>query len=80
LLLGWHSCRRTCGTNRATLAENAGNKLSWLKIAMQQIVDRLEQGRFEDLRAALPGVSLVQVIHVTGEKSIDETCTLPSKA
>jgi phosphoribosylanthranilate isomerase len=39
-----------------------------------QIVDRLEQGRFEDLRAALPGVSLVQVIHVTGEESIDEAC------
>ncbi len=34
-----------------------------------QIVDRLE-----DLRAALPGVSLVQVIHVTGEESIDEAC------
>jgi phosphoribosylanthranilate isomerase len=41
-----------------------------------QIVDRLEQGRFEDLRAALPGVSLVQVIHVTGEESIDEACRI----
>jgi phosphoribosylanthranilate isomerase len=39
-----------------------------------QIVDRLEQGRYEDLRAALPGVSLVQVIHVTGEESIHEAC------
>lgn len=39
-----------------------------------QIVDRLEQGRFEDLRAALPGVSLVQVIHVTGQESIEEAC------
>lgn len=39
-----------------------------------QIADRLEQGRFEDLRAALPGVSIVQVIHVTGEESIDEAC------
>lgn len=41
-----------------------------------QIVDRLEQGGFEDLRVALPGVSLVQVIHVTGEESLDEACRI----
>lgn len=39
-----------------------------------QIVDRLERGCFEDLRASLPGVSMVQVIHITGEESIDEAC------
>ena len=39
-----------------------------------QLVDRLEQGKYEDLRAALPGTSLVQVIHVTGEESFDEAC------
>ncbi len=37
-----------------------------------QLVDRLEQGTYDDLRAALPGVSLVQVIHITGKESIDE--------
>lgn len=37
-----------------------------------QIVDRLERGTYADLRAALPGISLVQVIHVTGEESVDE--------
>ncbi len=37
-----------------------------------QIVDRLELGGYEDLREALPGISLVQVIHVTGEDSIEE--------
>ncbi len=37
-----------------------------------QIVDRLERGSYADLRAALPGISLVQVIHVTGEESVDE--------
>ena len=37
-----------------------------------QIVDRLEQGSYGDLRAALPGISLVQVIHVTGEEVVDE--------
>ncbi len=39
-----------------------------------QIVDRLETGTYDDLRAALPGVSLVQVIHVTGEEAFDEAC------
>lgn len=39
-----------------------------------QIVDRLERGSFEDLRGALPGVSIVQVIHITGDESIDEAC------
>jgi phosphoribosylanthranilate isomerase len=37
-----------------------------------QIVDRLESGTYSDLREAMPGVALVQVIHVTDEKSIDE--------
>lgn len=37
-----------------------------------QLVDRLEHGRYEDLRAALPGVSLVQVVHVTGEEAVEE--------
>ncbi len=37
-----------------------------------QLVDRLEEGSFEDLREALPGISIVQVIHVRGEESVDE--------
>lgn len=37
-----------------------------------QIVDRLERGSYEEMRAAMPGVSLVQVIHVTGEESLYE--------
>lgn len=39
-----------------------------------QIVDRLDRGTHADLRAALPGVSLVQVVHVTGEEAFDEAC------
>jgi phosphoribosylanthranilate isomerase len=39
-----------------------------------QIVDRIEQGKYEDLRDALPGISIVQVVHVTDESSIDEAC------
>jgi phosphoribosylanthranilate isomerase len=43
-----------------------------LKTNTLQIVDRLEQGSYEDLRRALPGISIVQVIHVTGEESVEE--------
>jgi len=37
-----------------------------------QLVDRLEYGGYADLRAALPGVSLVQVVHVTGADAVEE--------
>lgn len=37
-----------------------------------QLVDELAEGSYEEIRLALPAVKLVQVIHVTGEESIDE--------
>lgn len=37
-----------------------------------QIVDRLERGSHREIRAALPGVRVVQVVHVTGEESVAE--------
>ncbi len=37
-----------------------------------QICDRLAIGSYRDLRSALPGVDLVQVIHVQGERSVLE--------
>jgi len=37
-----------------------------------QICDRLESGSYEDLRKALPGIALVQVIHVNGTEAINE--------
>lgn len=37
-----------------------------------QICDRLTSGSYLDLREALPGISLIQVIHVTGRESVDE--------
>lgn len=37
-----------------------------------QLCDSLEPGSHELLRGALPGISLVQVIHVNGHESIDE--------
>jgi len=40
--------------------------------AVIQLVDRLERRAYADLRAALPGIRLVQVVHVTGPESVDE--------
>lgn len=37
-----------------------------------QIVDRLTHGTYQDLREALPGIALVQVIHVQDEESLEE--------
>ncbi|WP_421827167.1 phosphoribosylanthranilate isomerase [Larkinella sp.] len=37
-----------------------------------QLVDALPPGSYQTLRAALPGIKLVQVIHVLDELSIDE--------
>jgi len=37
-----------------------------------QICDRLESGSYEDLHNAMPGIDIVQVIHVTGPEAIAE--------
>jgi phosphoribosylanthranilate isomerase len=37
-----------------------------------QIVDELTTGTYTDIRTALPHLKIVQVIHITGEESIDE--------
>ena len=37
-----------------------------------QICDRLTSGSYQEIHAALPGIKLVQVIHVTGPESVDE--------
>ena len=43
-----------------------------LRVNTIQICDRLTYGSYQDLREALPGISLVQVIHVTGPEAVDE--------
>ena len=43
-----------------------------LRVNTIQLCDRLVDGGHLDLRQALPGVALVQVIHVTGPESLDE--------
>ncbi|ALD22225.1 phosphoribosylanthranilate isomerase [Hymenobacter sp. DG25A] len=37
-----------------------------------QLVDTLSTGSYQDLRTALPGIQLVQVIHVVDESAIEE--------
>ncbi|MBV6621922.1 MAG: phosphoribosylanthranilate isomerase [Rivularia sp. (in: Bacteria)] len=37
-----------------------------------QICDKIKSGSYQGIREALPGVSIVQVIHVTSEESINE--------
>ena len=46
------------------------------KTTTSQIVDSVNSDVYLELRKSLPGISLVQVIHVTDEKSIDEATTV----
>jgi len=43
-----------------------------LRVNTIQICDRLTEGSYQDLREALPGISLVQVVHVTGPEAVEE--------
>ena len=47
-----------------------------LRTTALQLVDTLESGSYADLREALPGVGLVQVVHVTGPHSVDEAVSV----
>lgn len=44
-----------------------------------QLVDEVEPGTHERLRAELPGVAIVQVIHITGSSSVDDALALAPK-
>ena len=37
-----------------------------------QLCDRLVEGTYDELRAAMPGVSIVQVIHVNGREAVED--------
>jgi phosphoribosylanthranilate isomerase len=41
-----------------------------------QICDHLTGGTHRELKDALPGISIVQVIHVIGPESVDEACAV----
>lgn len=58
----------TCKEDAASIIDQQRR----LRVNTIQICDRLTAGSHRELREALPGVSLVQVIHVTGPESVDE--------
>jgi len=41
-----------------------------------QICDHLTGGTHREIKEALPGISIVQVIHITGPESVDEACAV----
>lgn len=41
-----------------------------------QLVDTLQSGTYLEIRQALPDIKLVQVIHVTGEESLEEAVAI----
>ena len=47
-----------------------------LRTTTVQICDRIERGSPLDLRGALPGIGLVQVVHVTGPASVEEAVAI----
>jgi phosphoribosylanthranilate isomerase len=58
----------TCGQNaEAIIAQQRRTGCNTL-----QLCDRLTSGTYADLRRALPGIRLVQVVHVTGPESLAE--------
>ena len=58
----------TCRQSAAAIVDQQRR----VRVNTVQICDHLTDGTYPQLRDALPGVSLVQVIHVTGEESIAE--------
>jgi len=58
----------TCKQDAASIVDQQRR----LRVNTIQICDRLPEGEHLALREALPGVSLVQVVHVTGPESVDE--------
>jgi phosphoribosylanthranilate isomerase len=41
-----------------------------------QICDRIDHGAYAELREAMPGIALIQVVHVTGKESLAEALEL----
>jgi phosphoribosylanthranilate isomerase len=45
-----------------------------------QLCDRLKYGTHKDLKNQLPGISIVQVVHITGDESIEEAINVSQDA
>ena len=62
----------TCKQDVASIVEQQRR----LGVNTIQICDRLERGSHRELHDALPGISLVQVIHVTGPEAVYEAISV----
>jgi phosphoribosylanthranilate isomerase len=58
----------TCGQD----ADSIVGQQRRCRVNTLQLCDRVGRGVYAELRARLPGVSIVQVVHVAGEESFDE--------
>jgi phosphoribosylanthranilate isomerase len=58
----------TCRQDAASIIDQQRR----LRVNTIQLCDRLPEGTHRDLREALPGISLVQVVHVNGPEAVDE--------
>lgn len=61
----------TCRRDAASLVAQQRR----VRVGTLQLCDRLPAGTHAELRAALPGVRLVQVVHVNGPEAVDEART-----
>ena len=62
----------TCEQNATAIVDQQRR----LRVNTIQICDRLPAGSYAQLREELPGVSLVQVIHVTGPEAVAEAIAI----
>lgn len=62
----------TCQTDPEKIIEQQKR----LRVNTIQICDRLDTSSYSILGAALPGIALVQVIHVTGPESVKEAISI----
>jgi len=60
----------------ATKADTIVGQQRRTRVNTLQLVDRVVTGTHEKLREVLRGIALVQVIHVSGEESVDEAAQL----
>src|SRR5436309_2608104 len=58
----------TCSQNAAEIVEQQRR----CRTNTIQICDHLTAGTYDEIRRGTPGIAIVQVIHVTGEESVDE--------
>jgi phosphoribosylanthranilate isomerase len=62
----------TCRQDAASIIDQQRR----LRVNTLQLCDRLADGAHRELRDALPGVSLVQVVHVTGPEAVEESIAI----